>query len=33
MLAVSNLDPAQAPLIVPTYFAVADGELLIFSRG
>ena len=29
MLAVSNLDPAQAPLIVPTHFTVARGELLI----
>jgi transcriptional regulator len=29
MLAVNNLDPAQAPLVVPTHFTIADGEVLI----
>ena len=29
MLAVNNLDPAQAPLVVPTHFTLADEELLI----
>ncbi len=28
MLAVNNLDPAQAPLVVPTHFTVAGDELL-----
>jgi len=29
ILAVNNLDPAQAPLVVPTHFTVAGEELLI----
>jgi transcriptional regulator len=29
MLAVNNLDPAQAPLVVPTHFSLAGEELLI----
>ena len=29
MLAVNNLDPAQAPLVLPTHFTVAGDELLI----
>ncbi|MGW5670063.1 FMN-binding negative transcriptional regulator [Micromonospora sp. NPDC003776] len=29
MLAVNNLDPAQAPLMLPTHFTVAGGELLL----
>jgi transcriptional regulator len=29
MLAVNNLDPAAAPVVVPTHFTVAGGELLI----
>jgi transcriptional regulator len=31
MLAVNNLDPAQAPIVVPTHFTLADGgeELLV----
>ena len=29
ILAVNNLDPAQAPLVVPTHFTLADSELLI----
>ena len=29
LLAVNNLDPAQAPVLVPTHFTVADGELLV----
>ena len=29
VLAVNNLDPAQAPVLVPTHFTVADGELLV----
>jgi transcriptional regulator len=29
MLAVNNLDPAHAPLVVPTHFALAGDELLI----
>lgn len=29
MLAVNNLDPAQAPLLVPTHFTVAGDELLL----
>jgi transcriptional regulator len=29
VLAVNNLDPAQAPLVLPTHFTVADGELLM----
>jgi transcriptional regulator len=29
ILAVNNLDPARAPLVVPTHFTVADDELLI----
>ena len=29
MLAVNNTDPGQAPLVVPTHFTVAGGELLI----
>lgn len=29
LLAVNNLDPAQAPLMVPTHFTLAGGELLI----
>jgi transcriptional regulator len=28
-LAVNNLDPAHAPIVVPTHFTVADGELLV----
>src|SRR5437879_4218993 len=29
MLAVSNLDPARAPLVLPLHFTVAGGELLM----
>ncbi|MDA8282990.1 MAG: FMN-binding negative transcriptional regulator [Actinomycetota bacterium] len=29
ILAVNNLDPAQPPVVVPTHFSVAGGELLI----
>jgi transcriptional regulator len=29
MLVVNNLDPAQAPLVVPTHFTVAGDELLV----
>src|SRR4028119_683427 len=29
ILAVNNLDPAEAPLVVPTHFTLADDELLI----
>src|SRR6478672_8852733 len=29
MLAVNNLDPARAPLVVPTHFSVAGDELLV----
>jgi transcriptional regulator len=29
MLAVNNLDPAQAPILLPTHFALAGDELLI----
>ena len=29
VLAVNNLDPAQAPLVLPLHFAVAGGELLV----
>jgi transcriptional regulator len=29
ILAVNNLDPAQAPLVLPTHFTIADDELLI----
>ena len=29
MLAVNNLDPAQAPVVLPTHFTVAGDELLI----
>ena len=29
MLAVNNLDPAQAPVVLPTHFTLAGGELLI----
>ncbi len=29
LLAVNNLDPAQAPIVVPTHFAAAGDELLI----
>ncbi len=29
MLAVNNLDPAQAPVVVPTHFTLADDELLV----
>ena len=29
MLAVNNLDPAQAPLVLPTHFTLAGGELLL----
>ena len=29
VLAVNNLDPAQAPVLVPTHFTVAGGELLV----
>jgi transcriptional regulator len=29
ILAVNNLDPAQAPLVLPTHFTVAGGELLM----
>jgi transcriptional regulator len=29
MLAVNNLDPAEAPLVLPTHFTVAGDELLI----
>ena len=29
MLAVNNLDPGQAPILVPTHFSVAGEELLI----
>jgi transcriptional regulator len=29
MLVVNNLDPAQAPLVVPTHFTVAGEELLL----
>jgi transcriptional regulator len=29
MLAVNNLDPAQAPIVLPTHFTLAGGELLI----
>ena len=29
VLAVNNLDPAQAPLVVPTHFTVAGEELLL----
>jgi transcriptional regulator len=29
MLAVNNLDPAQAPLVLPTHFTLAGGEILI----
>jgi len=29
MLAVNNLDPTQAPLVLPTHFTLAGGELLI----
>ena len=29
MLAVNNLDPAEAPLVVPTHFTLADEELLV----
>lgn len=29
MLAVNNLDPACAPVVVPTHFAVAGAELLV----
>ena len=33
MLAVNNLDPAQAPLVLPTHFTVASDELLLhFAR-
>ena len=33
VLAVNNLDPAQAPIIVPTHFTVAGDELLMhFAR-
>ena len=28
-LAVNNADPALAPIVVPTHFAVVDGELLV----
>jgi transcriptional regulator len=29
MLAVNNLDPARAPLVLPLHFTVAGGELLM----
>ena len=29
ILAVNNLDPARAPLVLPTHFTLADDELLI----
>ena len=29
VLAVNNIDPAQAPLLVPTHFTVAGAELLV----
>ena len=29
MLVVNNLDPAQAPVVVPTHFTVGDDELLV----
>lgn len=29
MLVVNNLDPAQAPIVVPTHFTVAGDELLV----
>lgn len=29
MLAVNNLDPAQAPVVLPTHFTVAGDELLV----
>ena len=29
VLAVDNVDPAQAPLVLPTHFTVAGGELLL----
>lgn len=29
MLAVNNLDPSQAPLVLPTHFTLADDELLM----
>jgi len=29
MLAVNNLDPTQAPVVLPTHFTLAGGELLI----
>ena len=29
MLAVGNLDPARAPLVLPVHFTVAGDELLI----
>jgi len=29
LLAVNNVDPAQAPIVIPTHFTVADGELLL----
>lgn len=33
MLAVNNLDPTQAPVVVPTYFTVAGDELLVHLAG
>lgn len=29
MLAVNNLDPGQAPVVLPTHFTLAGGELLV----
>jgi transcriptional regulator len=29
VLVVNNLDPAQAPLVLPTHFTLAEGELLL----
>lgn len=29
VLAVNNLDPTQAPIVVPTHFSAGDGELLV----
>lgn len=29
LLAVNNRDPAQAPLVLPTHFTLADGEVLM----
>ncbi len=33
MLAVNNADPAHAPVVVPTHFSLAAGELLVHLAG